>query len=327
MTTSRRDILAIGAGAIAAPALAGAQGRPDDTPRWPPAEHFALWPGRPPGAPDVLPAERPTITGTPGEYRDIQLRGVARPLVGVYRPARPDGRAVLIAPGGGYEFTSQRNEGSDVALALAAFGITGFVLSYRLPGEGWRGRATVPLADAQRAMRLIRAGARRYAIDPARVGVLGFSAGGHLAGSLATQHDFMSYAAMDAADRLSPRPDFAGLMYAVSNVDAGRSHAGSRDLLLGPRPDPVMQARFAIDRNIRAGTPPLFLLHTEDDDVVPVQNSVDTFAAARAARVPVAAHFLPRGGHGFGVRLPSGEPAALWPQSFARWSANPTGAR
>jgi acetyl esterase/lipase len=321
MEIGRRTVLALPLGALAMPALAQVTG--EALPSWPPAEHFALWPGRPPGSPERLPPPRPLITGKLGEYRDLHLRGVAQPMVGVFRPAKPDGRAVLIAPGGGYEFTSQRNEGMDIAATLNRAGITGFVLSYRLPGEGWRDRANVPLADAQRAMRLIRANAARYAVDPARLGVIGFSAGGHLAGSLATQHAVTVYQQVDVADQQSARPDFAGLMYAVSNVDPGRSHAGSREKLLGPAPDPAMQARYAVERNIRPDTPPLFLLHTEDDTVVPVQNSIDSFAAARAAKIPVVGLFLPRGGHGFGVRLPAANPASQWPEVFARWTANP----
>ena len=321
MEIGRRSVLTLPLGALAMPALA--QAADETLPSWPPAEHFALWPGRPPGSPDRLPQPRPEITGKPGEYRDLALRGVAQPMVGVFRPAQPDGRAVLIAPGGGYEFTSQRNEGLDIAATLNRAGITGFVLSYRLPGEGWRDRANTPLADAQRAMRLIRANAARYAVDPARLGVIGFSAGGHLAGSLATQHAATVYQPIDAADRQSARPDFAGLIYAVSNVDPGRSHGGSRDKLLGPSPDPAMQVRYAVERNIRTDTPPLFLLHTEDDTVVPVQNSLNSFAAARAAKVPVVGMFLPHGGHGFGVRLPASEPASQWPEVFARWAGNP----
>lgn len=317
----RRDLLALPLGAIAAPALA--QAAAEDLPSWPPAEHLPLWPGRPPGSPERLPSPAPEMTGTPGEYRDLQMRGVARPDIGVFRAERPDGRGVLVIPGGGYEFTSLRNEGIDIARVLNAAGITAFVLSYRLPGEGWRDRANTPLADAQRAMRIIRHGARRFGIDPEKLGVIGFSAGGHLAGSLATQHALRLYDPIDADDRQSARPAFAGLIYAVSNVDPGRSHSGSRDKLLGPSPDPAMRARYAVDRNISPDTPPLFLLHTMDDDVVPVQNSLDSFAAARAAKVPAAGVFLPHGGHGFGVRLPASDPASQWPELFTRWTANP----
>lgn len=317
----RRDLLALPLGALAMPALA--QTAAEDLPSWPPTEHLTLWPGRPPGALAKPPALNAAMTGKPGEYRDLQMRGVASPDIGVFRPARPDGRGVLVIPGGGYEFISLRNEGIDVARVLNAAGITAFVLRYRLPNEGWRDRANTPLADAQRAMRVIRHGARRFGIDPDRLGVIGFSAGGHLAGSLATQHAARVYDPIDADDRQSARPAFAGLIYAVSNVDPGRSHAGSRAILLGQSPDAAMQARYAIDRNIRSDTPPLFLLHTEDDTVVPVQNSIDSFAAARAAKVPAVGLFLPRGGHGFSVRLPASEPASQWPEMFARWTASP----
>ncbi|MEG3166045.1 alpha/beta hydrolase [Sphingomonas sp. PB2P19] len=331
MTPSRRSLLAIPLAAGAAPQAfaqtGGAQTgvAPSDIPVWPPAERFALWPGIPVGAPNPPPRPRPQITGRPGFFRDIQLRGVLHPEVGVFRPLRPDGRAVLVCPGGGYSMTSQRNEGIDVARVLNGFGITVFVLSYRLPGEGWADRANVPLADAQRAMRLIRANARRYAIRPEHLGVLGFSAGGHLAGSLEIHHALPVYRAIDAADREPARPAFAGLMYAVSNMDAGRSYGGSRAQLLGPLPDPAMQARYAIDRNLRGGEAPLFLVHAEDDDTVPVVNSIDLLAAARRAGIPVEAHILRRGRHGFGVRLPQSSPGSLWPQLFDRWMGEAIG--
>jgi len=333
MTFDRRTLLALPLAAGIAPAalLSDAAGqsatngsasrgaRLAGDPVWPPAERFALWPGIPAGAPTPLPRPRPMITGRPGGYRDVQMRGVVQPEVGVFRAARPDGRAVLVCPGGGYSITSLRNEGIDVARVLNGFGITVFVLSYRLPGEGWADRANVPLSDVQRAMRLIRANARRYAINPETLGVLGFSAGGHLAGSLEIHHGLEVYRPVDAADRLSARPAFAGLMYAVSNMDPGRSHGGSRAQLLGPNPDPAMQARYAIDRNLRSGDAPLFLVHAEDDDTVPVANSLDMLAAARRVDIPVEAHILRRGRHGFGTRLPASSPGSLWPQLFDRW--------
>ena len=299
--------------------VSAARPRASAMPIWPPAERFALWPGIPPGAPTPLPVPRPTTPVYPDGYQDYQMRGVVRPEVGVFRPARPDGRAVLIVPGGGYSITSLRNEGIDIARALNAFGITGFVLSYRLPGEGWADRADVPLADAQRAMRLIRANARTYGIRAEKLGVLGFSAGGHLAGSLAVLSDYKAYRALDAADRHSARPAWAGLMYAVSNMDPGRSHGGSRANLLGPDPLPAVQARYAVDRQLKPGAPPLFLVHAEDDTTVPVANSVDTLAAARRAGVAAEAHFLQHGGHGFGTRLSPRAPGSLWPQLFDRW--------
>ena len=313
-------MLALSIAATAAPALA-AQTTPSPLaiPRWPPAEAVALWPGLPPGAGPTLPRPAPEITGRPGEYRDIWMRGTARPELGIFRAPRPDGRAVLVIPGGGYSFVALRGEGIDVAHALNGRGITCFVLNYRLPAEGWADRANVPLQDAQRAMRLIRAEARRYVIDPAKLGVLGFSAGGHLAASLTALHATEVYRPIDAADRQSARPAFGGLMYAVSNVDPGRSHGGSRANLLGPSPDRAMERRYAIDRRLTATTPPLFIVHAEDDDTVPVLNSLDMLAAARAAGAPNEAHILQRGGHGFGTRLPRTLSGSLWPDLFDRW--------
>jgi acetyl esterase/lipase len=327
MTFDRRTLLSLPLAAGLAPAalarsgaqVATARVRAPDLPIWPAAERFTLWPGIPPGAPSPLPVPHPSMPRYPDGYRDFQMRGVVRPEVGVFRALRPDGRAVLVVPGGGYGFTSLRNEGIDVARVLNAFGITAFVLSYRLPGEGWADRADVPLADAQRAMRLIRANARMYEIRAEKLGVLGFSAGGHLAGSLAVLPDFNTYRPVDAADRHSARPAWAGLMYAVSNMDPGRSHGGSRANLLGPDPLPSVQARYAVDRQLRAGGPPLFLVHAEDDTTVPVANSIDTLAAARRAGIPAEAHFLQHGGHGFGTRLSPRAPGSLWPQLFNRW--------
>ena len=322
MTFDRRSLLSLPLAAGIAPAAfaqASALPGPSDIPAWPPAEHFLLWPGIPAGAPNPLPRPNPEIATRENGYRDIKMRGVARPEVGVFRPQRPDGRAVLVMPGGGYYLTSLRNEGIDVAGVLNGFGNTVFVLSYRLPCEGWADRADVPLADAQRAMRLIRANARAYRIDARKLGVLGFSAGGHLAGSVTVLHDYRAYSPIDAADRHSARPAFAGLMYAVSNVDPGRSHGGSRANLLGPDPSPAVQARYAIDRQLRPGTPPLFLLHAEDDKTVPVANTVDMLAAARRVDIPTEAHFLQHGGHGFGTRLSPRSPGSLWPQLFDRW--------
>ena len=177
------------------------------TPPWPPREHFMLWPGPPPGSP--AGADRhsnvpvPLPPGTPQRWE----MGIRHPYVGVFRAARPNGRAVLVMPGGGYSFVSLINEGVDIANALNALGITVFVLVYRLPGEGWLSRTEAPLQDAQRAMRLIRARADGYGVDPAKIGICGFSAGGHLGGTLCVGHGDQVYQPADfgrPADR-APR--------------------------------------------------------------------------------------------------------------------------
>jgi acetyl esterase/lipase len=289
------------------------------TAAWPPREHFKLWPGSPPGAPSPLPTNAFTINGS---FKELWLRGVSEPMVGVYRPAKPDGRAVLSIPGGGYGFVSIENEGVDVAKALTPHGITVFVLAYRLPGEGWANRADVPLQDAQRAMRLIRANAARYGVDPAKLGICGFSAGGHLGASLAVGHADPVYAPIDAADRASARPAYAGLVYPVVSFSTAGLNSRSAGMLLGDNQDPALLARYETSDRIGAETPPIFLVHAIDDGTVPIAQTLLTVEKCRAAGVPVEAHILEKGGHGFGaLHLPAQAPGRLWTDIFARWTA------
>lgn len=274
---------------------------------WPPAERFLLWPGKPPGAETAAPDAR-------------------QPIVGVYPAARPDGRAVLSIPGGGYAFVSVENEGRDVAAALNPLGITVFVLDYRLPGQGWSRRWDVPLQDAQRAMRLVRARAPQWRIDPNKLGVLGFSSGGHLAADLAVGHGDRVYVPIDAADTLSARPAFAGLVYPVVDFASAGPNSRSASGLLGEARDPAIVARHTPVRRVSADTPPAFLLHAMDDPIVPVTQSLAMIAACRAAGVAVEAHLIERGGHGFGAaNLPAASPNRRWLEVFARWVATHTG--
>lgn len=302
---NRRDMLG-GALAVATVATAARAQSPERITVWPPREHFKLWPGRPPGSPARLPRPNNSMNGSP-ERRELWLRGVAEPIVGVFRPERPDGRALLAIPGGGYEFLSIENEGVNVARAFNPLGVTVFVLAYRLPGEGWLEPQDVPLQDAQRAMRLIRARAASFGIDPERLGVVGFSAGGLLAASLAVAHGDPVYRPVDAADDQSAHPAFAGLVYPV--ISGGLMRVGT-----GPA------ARFDTDRRVRRDTPPLFIAHALDDPVVPASQPLAMMTAARAAGVPVEAHFLEAGGHGFGpLYLPRDMPGSRWPELFDIW--------
>ena len=326
MTIDRRSLIGASIGLTLASAAA-AQGWPEasdaagaiDRPNWPP-EHFALWPkGKIPGARAKLPTPNDTMNGPPG-HRQLWLRGVAEPIVAVYRPAKPDGRALLVIPGGGYGFLSVQNEGIDVADTYTPEGITAFLLAYRLPGEGWDDRWNVPLQDAQRAMRLIRANATRYGIDPDKLGIIGFSAGGHLAASLATAYDDKVYAPLDAADALSARPRFAGLLYPVIDSALGINGDTYKNLL-GPNPDPAIRARYDTDKRVTAETPPLFIAQALDDGTVDPRNSLAMLAAARAAKVPVEAHLFDKGGHGFGPKRMAADALTtkLWPELFSAW--------
>jgi acetyl esterase/lipase len=297
-----------------------ASGAPD-APPYPSRERFALWPKSPPGAPHMPPVFAPTMNGPKGA-RELWLRGIAVPEVHVYRPARPDGSALLSLPGGGYEFVSFQNEGMDVAQRFNAGGTTVFVLAYRLPNEGWATPWLVPLQDAQRAMRLIRARAGHLRIDPARLGVVGFSAGGHLAADLAVAHAERVYAPVDAADQLSARPAFAGLVYPVTDARIG--HAPTMLTGGGAAPDAATVLQRSPVTRVTAETPPSFLVHAIDDPVVPLEHSLGWIAACRAARVPVEAHLFQQGGHGFGLHLPPTLPGSRWPELFALWMRRAT---
>ena len=238
----------------------------------------------------------------------------------VFRPQIPNGSAVLVAPGGGYARVVIDKEGYEIARWLAARGFTVFVLFYRLPGDGWAAGPDVALADAQRAIRVIRSRAGKYGIVPERVAVLGFSAGGHVAGDLATRFDAPTYAPRDSADRLSARPDIAGLIYAVQSMSAGLAHPGSRDLLIGPGAGQALETAHSTATNVSAHTPPCFLAHAEDDPTVKVENSLQFRAACKRAGVPVETHLFTSGGHGFGLRRAMGKPAAAWPDLFITWA-------
>lgn len=315
---SRRETLLAG---LATGLLSQAANAAQQAGTWPasPAEEIDLWPGTPPGATAVLPVERVIENGT-AEHHGRTVKGIARPRMKVFRPAQPNGAALLVTPGGGYSVILIDGEGYQLAPQLTARGWTVFVLYYRLPGEGWANRADVPLADAQRAMRLIRSRATHYGLDPAKVGALGFSAGGHVCGDLATRYDAKVYDPVDAADRLSARPTIAAPIYAVQSMSPPLAHGGSRDMLMGPNPSLETERARSPAHNVSAATPPCFMAHAEDDTVVSVENTLEMRAALRAAGVNVETHLFTAGGHGFGLPGPAGEPARHWPELFVAWA-------
>ena len=305
------------AGAAAAQAQTPFAGDPS-APAFPPAERFPLWPGSPPGAP-AKPIVPNWTMNNPPPNRELWIRGVAMPEVHVYRPARADGSALLVLPGGGYEFLSVQNEGLDPAERFNAERTTVFLLTYRLPSEGWSNRSRVALQDAQRAMRLIRSRAAEYRINPARLGVLGFSAGGHLAADLAVSHAEQTYRAIDAADSESARPAFVGLVYAVISLDSTISEGNSARNLLGPSPAKALVDARSPALHVGPDTPPSFVAAAFDDGLVHTDNSLIWIDACRRAGVSVEAHLFAKGGHGFGLHLPEDNPGSLWPDLFALW--------
>jgi acetyl esterase/lipase len=309
----RRSLLALAAASVPAASLPPVAGDP--------TEVIPLWPGLPPGAPAVLPQEQYVDRQTPGMAHDRYAAAIARPTISVFRPDHPTGDGVLIAPGGGYVRVVTDKEGYEAARWLNARGITAFVLRYRLPGGGWANHGDVPLQDAQRAMRLIRAKASSFSVDPERLAVMGFSAGGHVAASLAVRHGATVYAPVDAADRLSARPRVAALVYPVISMGS-HVHMGSRDELIGKAPSDAAIRAYSPERNVSAATPPTILFHAADDPTVPVENSLAMFDALRGASIAAELHIFEKGGHGFGLRLPPTDTAMRWPDLFLTFAKN-----
>lgn len=329
MDIERRTLLTGAAALAASSAVAGAAAAQEPwkatdafndpaMPFWPGAEHFPLWPGTAPGAPKTKIAPKWTMNGT-STYRELWVAGVQMPEVHVFRAPRSDGSAILSLPGGGYEFLSVQNEGLDVAEFFNAKRTTVFVLTYRLPGEGWANRSTVALADTQRAIRLIRSRAAEFRIDPARLGVLGFSAGGHLAADIGVAYDEPVYKPVDAADRLSARPAFLGLVYAVTSLLKNQQMKGEDWLgLTGPVTQAELAARSPI-LHVTKDTPPSFLVQAEDDPVVSPLNTLNWAAALKQLRVPVELHLFEEGGHGFGLHATPTSSTSLWPELLSLW--------
>ena len=225
---------------------------------------------------------------------------------------------MLVAAGGGYRHIAITREATPAAAWLAARGVTAFVLCYRLPPEGWTDGPLAPLQDAQRALRIIRAQAPRYRLDRDRVGVLGFSAGGHLMGLAATRSAFQSYAAVDAQDGLSARPDNAALVYPVITLEPPYDRTSTRNALVGPHPAPEASAAWSVQTHVRPDCPPVFLMQAEDDPISDPANTLIMADACRAAGVTVDLHRVPTGGHGFGMGRP-GSPTAAWPNWYETW--------
>ena len=312
----RRTLIGVLAASGLVPSLAKAAAAPPT-----PQETIPLWPVQLPDDQTSSPVFNTVETSTvPGVY-NRQISGIAHPLLTVFRPQTPDGSALLIIPGGSYFFEAEDNEGFGPAALFAARGITTFVLTYRLPGEGWKNGANVPLQDAQRAMRTIRAHCRDYGHEPTRVGVLGFSAGGHVAGLLATKSEMQSYAPMDEIDTYDPKPSFAALLYPVVTMLLPYAHEASRVRLLGAKATTAQRTAYSVERAVTAATPPTFLCAADDDPDVPTENSLMMFAALRAAKVPSEMHIFEKGSHGFGLGPPT-LPVSQWPELFLRWGAS-----
>lgn len=226
-----------------------------------------------------------------------------------------NGTAVVVFPGGGYGHLAMDHEGHQVAEWLNSLGVAAFIVTYRL---GPRYKHPTMLLDAQRSIRTVRARASEWGIDDSRIGVLGFSAGGHLASTAGTHFDAGNEESADPIETVSSRPDFMILVYPVITMMDEHTHQGSKQNLLGADPDRELVELLSNERQVTAATPPIFLVHTTDDDAVPVENSLGFYTAARKAGVPVEMHVFESGPHGFGLGGDSQE-LSRWPSLAAGW--------
>ncbi|QQL48739.1 alpha/beta hydrolase [Mucilaginibacter ginkgonis] len=270
---------------------------------------------------DLYPAGVPNSKSTPASYVEKFENGdwmsrVSKPQLLPFFPAegKANGTAVVICPGGGYAGLSMVKEGQKVALKLNEIGITAFVLKYRLPSDSIMVDKTIgPLQDAQRAMQMVRQNAAKWHIDPVKVGIMGFSAGGHLASTEGTHY---SKAVVPNPDNVNLRPDFMMLIYPV--ITFGQyAHTGSRDNLLGKNASQKMLDLYSNEKQITKDTPPTFIAHAEDDDVVPVQNALMFYNNLLAANVKAEMHIYQSGGHGFGLNNP--KESADWFAELVVW--------
>ena len=256
-----------------------------------------LWSDGAPSALGQAPEDRPSFTAYPADGD------------------RAGGTAVVVFPGGGYGHLAMDHEGVQVARWLNSLGVSAFVVQYRL---GPKYRHPVMLWDAQRAIRTVRARATEWGVDPGRIGVIGFSAGGHLASTTGTHFDEGLAEATDGIDGIGSRPDFMMLIYPVITMQEAFTHRGSRNNLLGERPDRSLAWLLSSEKQVAPDTPPTFLVHTTDDAGVPVENSLMFYQALRTAGVPVEMHIYETGPHGFGL-APANPVLSTWPERAEVW--------
>lgn len=263
-----------------------------------PWKTIKLWPGKAPGEQDDIgpEGERPQ---RPGQRKVIRIQNVSVPTLSVFKPKQPNGTAVVICPGGGYTILAWDLEGTEVAEWLNRIGVTAIVVKYRVPRRKNRPKHEAPLQDTQRALGLVRHNAKAWGINPQRIGILGFSAGGHLSATAMTNYRKRTYAKVDAADKASCRPDFGVLVYPAYLVDN------------------KTKTKLVPEAPVDKDTPPAIFIHAGDDRVT-ADSSVQLWLAMRRAGVHSALHVFSNGGHGYGLR-PSADPVSNWPKLVEAW--------
>jgi acetyl esterase/lipase len=252
-------------------------------------------------------------------WPDRIVTGITRPNLTAIVPDKPNGTAVIVAPGGAYSRIVLDKEAAEMARWLNPYGVTVLLMQYRLPAEGHVNGSDVPLQDAQRAIRVVRQNAKEWGLEPDKIGFLGASAAGHMAASLGAAFDKRVYEPVDAADRLSARPDFLLLLYPVISMEDKVTHPESRTNLLGKDPAPDLIKAYSPDLHVTKASPATFTVLAEDDPAVPPENGIRYHNALKAQGVPSELLSFKEGGHGFGIRDARQLPVSEWPNLAAAW--------
>lgn len=248
----------------------------------------------------------------------VRIYNISVPSMTVYLPSvnSRTGDAVIICPGGGYLRVVWDKEGEDIAKFWNSKGVAAIIVKYRLPAGCQEKPYMVPLTDVSRALRLTRYHAGEWGIDPDRIGIMGFSAGGHLASTLSTHFDSGNQESSDPVEKMSSRPDFSILIYPVITFTKGFQHSGSREALVGE--DPELMKEFSNELHVSSNTPPTFMVHSSDDKAVPVENTLVYYRQLVQNGVPAEVHIFPEGGHGFGLGLTDGH-VSEWTELCNIW--------
>lgn len=278
-----------------------------------------LWPGAAPGTEN--PSFQPTIVerSKVGFLPDRIITKITNPSLTAFVPEKPNGVSVIVAPGGAYSRIVLDKEAAEVANWLNPLGVTVFVLQYRLPCDAHINAKDVPLEDGQRAVRVVRKNAGDWGLNPNKIGLLGFSAAGHLAASVGAQFDKRVYQPVDAADSVSARPDFLILMYPIVSMDAKTTHLESRNNLLGTNPSEEDINEYSPYLHVTKNTPPTFIALANDDSAVPADNGALYYLALRKAGVEGELHIFKNGEHGFGITRTGKLPVSEWPSLCQKW--------
>lgn len=272
----------------------------------------ALWEGK---IPNAISNSKYTEIQTIKDSVLVKVSQVVNPTLTIFKPNNPNGTAVIICPGGGYAHLAIDKEGYKVAKWLNALGITALVLKYRLPSDAiMKDKSMGPLQDVQEAMRYVRRHAKEWNIQENKIGILGFSAGGHLASTLSTHYNDVVY---KVTDSVSAKPDFSILIYPVISMENGITHQGSRTNLLGSSLSIEMINNFSNEKKIDASTPKTFIVHATDDQSVPVENSINYYLELKKNKISAEMHLYEKGGHGFG--LGREDTSLYWTEQCENW--------